>query len=186
MVERELKSKAKDATITALIALVFPPAAAGYAAAKMARWVAGELVGEIVDMVTSDGKPPKYDQNFMNGETKKWSGRAVDIKKLTEDTETLTGPWERIDVLNKTLGRIMKVLEVEEVAKEKLAVIHAALESARLANDALVKQWPEVLMRYNKFQAHAERLSALGPVAAEQAQRIYARIDELEDYLYSN
>ena len=82
---------------------------------KVVRWATKEAASDVIDFATAD-KPPKYDQKFMNEQTNKWSGRAVDVKKLITDTENLTGPWERIDVLNKTLGRIMKILDIQEVA----------------------------------------------------------------------
>jgi len=185
VVERELKSKAKDLTISLLVGLVLPPAGAGLAAAKTAKWAATEIAGLVVDVMTSDGQAPKYDQDFVNSQTKKWTGYAGDVKKLASDTEKLTGPWERIDVLNKTLGRVMKIIEVQDIAKEKLAKINQALDVAKSANDKVTENWPKVLKRYQKFQAKAEYLARIGPAAAKRAQIIYEEIDRLEGILYA-
>jgi hypothetical protein len=180
VVEKELKAKAKDVTITFLLSLVAPPAGAAYGACKLSRWALKEMVTSTIDVVTSDGQQPKFDQEFVNKQTNSWTGKAVDIKKLITDTEELTGPWERIDVLNKTLGRMIKILEVEKIAKEHLQEINAKLEEARAANAAVSAAWPEVLNKYQKFQGMAERLEASGPQYAEIGQQIRNEILQIE------
>lgn len=183
VVESKLRALAVDLTITGLLAIVAPPAAAVTVAARGSRWALEQLTRSAVDIVTSDGEAPKFDQDFVNGHTNAWAGRAVDIKKIVSDTDDLSGPWERIEVLNNTLGRVISILEVEQIAKDKLAAIHSKLAEARSAQAAVDADWPDVKRNYERFDRMATQLKAVGPQCYERADLIRSQILEIETEL---